>query len=229
MKYLRAVWFFLGTLGIYLVPPLLGWGIGDLGGFFSLYPRLGYAVLVGMLGLATGYQAVDTPEGVKGGKGEEDKRVRRQTVVKVVVILLMYGALAFMPFADRRNIGVMSEGQVARWPGLVLVGIGFALIFWSGFALGRFYSADVTIQRDHRLITTGPYRLIRHPRYLGAFLVAIGLSFLFRSWIGLVASVPFLGVLLFRIRDEESLLHREFGQEWEAYCRRSWRLIPYLY
>jgi hypothetical protein len=70
MKYLRAVWFFLGTLVIYLVPPLLGWGIEDLGGFFSISPRLGYAVLVGMLGLAAGYQAVDTPEGVRGARGK---------------------------------------------------------------------------------------------------------------------------------------------------------------
>jgi len=229
VKYLRAAGFFLGTLGIYLVPPLLGWGIGDLEGFFSLHPRLGYAVLVGALGLAAGFQAMGAPEGLRGGQGEEDKRVRRQSVVKVAVILLMYGGLVFLPFADRRNIGVMFEGQAARWPGLVLVGLGFGLIFWSGFTLGRSYSADVTIQRDHLLVTVGPYRRIRHPRYLGAFLVAVGLAILFRSWVGLAVSVPFLGVLLFRIKDEESLLHQEFGQEWEAYCRRSWRLIPYLY
>jgi protein-S-isoprenylcysteine O-methyltransferase Ste14 len=126
-------------------------------------------------------------------------------------------------------VGVMFEGQAMRWPGLVLAGLGFALIFWSGFALGRLYSADVTIQKNHRLITSGPYRYIRHPRYLGAFLVAIGLAILFRSWVGLAAGVLFLGVLLFRIKDEETLLRREFGQEWETYCKRSWRLLPYFY
>ena len=229
MKYLRAVGFFFGTLGIYLVPPLLGWGIGDLRGFFSLYPRLSYAVLVAVLGLAVVYQAIDAPEGIRGGRGKEDKLIGRQSIVKVVVILAMYGVLVFLPFADRRSIGVMFEGQVLRWPGLVFAGMGFALIFWSGFALGRLYSADVTIQQDHRLITSGPYHHIRHPRYLGACLVAVGLPILFRSWIGLIGSALFLGVLLFRIKDEEALLHREFGPEWEAYCERSWRLIPYLY
>lgn len=229
VKYLRAVGFFFGTLGIYLVPPLLGWGIGDLRGFFSLYPRLGYAVLVAVLGLAVVYQAIDAPEGIRGGRGKAGKLVSRQSIVKIVVILSMYGALVFLPFADRRGIGVMVDSQALRWPGLILVGLGFAWIFWSGFALGRLYSADVTIQKDHRLITSGPYRRIRHPRYLGALLVAVGLPILFRSWIGLMASVLFLGVLLFRIKDEEALLHREFGPEWEAYCGRSWRLIPYLY
>jgi protein-S-isoprenylcysteine O-methyltransferase Ste14 len=141
----------------------------------------------------------------------------------------MYAALVFLPFADRRNIGVMDVTEALRWAGLVAAGLGFALIFWSGIALGRFYSADVTIQQDHRLITTGLYRYIRHPRYLGTLLVAIGLSFLFRSWIGLAVSVLFLGVLLFRINDEETLMQAEFGSDWEAYRQRSWRMIPYLY
>jgi protein-S-isoprenylcysteine O-methyltransferase Ste14 len=52
---------------------------------------------------------------------------------------------------------------------------------------------------------------------------------LFRSWIGLAGSTMFLGVIEFRIKDEEALMHQEFGQEWEAYCKQSWRLMPYLY
>ena len=229
MKYLRAIQFFVGTPLIYLLPLLLGWGIDDLAGFFSLYPRLGYAALIVVLGLVAGYQAIDAPEGLKGGKGEAGKLVRRQSVVKVVVIFLMYVFLAVVPFADRRGMGVMFEGAALRWLGLVLAGLGFALIFWSGFALGRFYSADVTIQKNHRLITIGLYRHLRHPRYLGGVLFAIGFSILFRSWIGLVGGALFLGVVLFRIKDEETLMRQEFGQEWEAYCKQSWRLMPCLY
>jgi protein-S-isoprenylcysteine O-methyltransferase Ste14 len=55
---------------------------------------------------------------------------------------------------------------------------------------------------------------------------AAWLALLFRSWIGLIAVAPLVAVLLFRIRDEEALMRREFGSEWEAYCRRSWRLLP---
>jgi protein-S-isoprenylcysteine O-methyltransferase Ste14 len=229
VKYRRFIQFFLGTLVIYLVPPLLGWGLDDLLGFFALTPRAAYALLIIILGFVAGYQAIGAPEGLRGGKGVEGKLVSRQRSVKVVVILLMYAALVFLPFADRRSIGVMDVNEALRWAGLSATGLGFALIFWSGIALGRFYSADVTIQKDHRLITTGLYRYIRHPRYLGTLLVAIGLSFLFRSWIGLAVSVFFLGVLLFRINDEETLMHVEFGSDWEAYCQRSWRMIPYLY
>jgi protein-S-isoprenylcysteine O-methyltransferase Ste14 len=96
-------------------------------------------------------------------------------------------------------------------------------------ALGRQYSADVTIQEDHHLITNSIYHFIRHPRYLGVIALSIGVSCIFRSWIGLITSVLFLIILLYRIKDEETLMHKEFGGEWEAYCKRSWRLIPYIF
>jgi len=229
MRYLRAVLFFLVTVAIYLGLPLLGWGIGDLRGFFSLYPRLGYAVLVAAFGLAVAYQAVEASEGIRGSRGDESKLLHRQSVVGMVMILVLYAALVFLPFADRRSIGVMMVGLAVRWPGLVLCGLGYTLVFWSGVALGRMYSQEVTIQEGHQLITKGLYHYIRHPRYLGVIMLALGESFLFRSWIGLLATIPVCGMLLYRIKDEEAVLHQEFGEEWEAYCKRSWRLIPHLF
>jgi protein-S-isoprenylcysteine O-methyltransferase Ste14 len=225
---MRAMGFLIGTWLIYLAPPLLGWGIGDLCGFLAAGPRAGYAILVLLLGLGAGVQAIVAPEGIKGGR-KSGQRMRRQSVVKVVVILTMYVGLTFLPFADRRCLAVLDVGATVRWVGLALVGSGYALILWSGFALGRFYSPDVTLQQDHRLVTSGLYRYLRHPRYLGIQLAALGLALLFRSWIGLGLNLPLLAVLLFRIRDEEALLRKTFGAEWDAYCRRSWRLIPYLY
>ena len=229
MKGLRSLGFFINTLLMYLGLPLLGWGFDDPWGFFSLSQRLGYAVLVVALGLAVGYQAFDAPEGIRGSKGKESKLVHRQSIIRVAGVLLLFAAFMFLPFADRRSIGVMSDGHAPRWVGLALFGLGSGLVFWSGIALGRLYSGEVTIQEDHRLITNGLYHYIRHPRYLGAELLAIGLSLVFRSWIGLIVSFAFLGVLLLRIRDEEALMHEEFEQEWEAYCKHSWRLIPFLY
>jgi protein-S-isoprenylcysteine O-methyltransferase Ste14 len=87
----------------------------------------------------------------------------------------------------------------------------------------------VTVQEGHRLITAGLYRYIRHPRYLGAICVAFGASLVFRSWAGLLLNVLLPGLLLERMKDEEALMHQEFGAEWEAYCKRSWRLIPHIY
>jgi protein-S-isoprenylcysteine O-methyltransferase Ste14 len=229
MKYLRAFRYLLIPLIPLIGLPLLGWGIDDLRGFLSIYPRLGFVLVAAVPGLAEAYYVIKAGERNNLSKGEESKLVRRQSVVLHVIAPLLFGTLFFLPFADRRSIGVMMAGQVVRWLGLVLYGLGFVLTSWARAALGRMYSGQVTIQKSHQLIKAGLYRYIRHPVYLGMLCSALGLSFLFRSWIGLVAMVPILVGLLFRIRDEEVVLHKEFGSEWVTYCQQSWRFIPYLY
>jgi len=103
------------------------------------------------------------------------------------------------------------------------------LIFYASWALGRLYSPEVTLQNEHRLVTDGLYRLIRHPRYLGGLLQGIGLALLFRSWMGLIFTGIFLVTILFRIQDEEKMMRQAFGAEWGVYCQRSWRLLPWLF
>ena len=229
MKYLRGISFSLATLVMYLGISLLGWGITDLRGFFSIYPRLGYAVFVAVLSLATGYQAIDAPEGIRGRKGDKNKRLPRQSIVSVLIILLLFGVLIFLPFADRYSIGVLSDNQLVRWSDLILVALGLTTIFWSGVTLGKMYSAEVTIQHNHELITSEIYRYVRHPRYLGALMLSLGLPLLFRSWIVLTLFIPFLIVIVLRIRDEEAVLSIEFGRDWDQYCKHSCRLIPFVY
>lgn len=229
MRILRGIGFFISTLLIYLGPILLGWGLTDLQGFFSLEPRLGYALVVLGLALGVGCQAVDAPEGIRGSKGRKDKLVSRQSVLRYVVIVGLFAGLVLLPYADRHSIGTMEESQLVRWIGVGLFGIGIGLVYWSGLSLGRMYSAEVTLQDGHRLITDGSFRYVRHPRYAGGILMAFGLSLTFLSWIGLVVSVVSIGVFLLRIRDEELLMADTFGEEWEAYCRRTRRLIPFVY
>ncbi|MGD9029800.1 MAG: isoprenylcysteine carboxylmethyltransferase family protein [Anaerolineae bacterium] len=229
MRILRSLGYLVTTLVMYLGIPLLGWGLFDLRRFLSLGPRLACALVVLALGLSVGWQAFRSPEGTSGGSGREESRISRQSVVRVIVIALMYVALLFLPFADRRKIGVLMGTLWARWVGVVVFSLGVGLVFWSGVALGRLYSGHVTLQEDHHLITDGPYRYVRHPRYTGAVLLAFGLALTFRSWVGLVGSTAFIGIILFRITDEEALMKEAFGREWDAYCKETRRLIPFIY
>jgi protein-S-isoprenylcysteine O-methyltransferase Ste14 len=230
MKTVRSIAALLYTLAIYVGLPLLGWGLDDLPGFFALQQVTGYTISIAAFGLLAGC-LVRRPGGVGNtlGKGQEGKFVPRQRIVRILVTAMLFAALVLIPFADRRGIGVLAEGPAMRWAGLALAVLGMGLIFWSGMALGRLYSPEVTLQNGHRLITNGPYRFVRHPRYLGGMIQGIGLSLLFRSWIGLILTLVFVIVILFRVRDEEAMMRREFGAEWEAYCRRSQRLIPFLF
>jgi len=229
VKLLRALLFFISTILIYLAVPLLGWGVTDLVSFFAYGPRIGYAVIVGLFSLAVGIQAFSSVVGIRGGKGQTEKFVSRQHVVRILLVISLYLELFLLPLFDRHSIGVFSASAGFHWLGAGLSAVGYALVFLSGLALGRQYSQEVTIQADHQLITHGAYRYIRHPRYLGIILLAIGVPLVFRSWIGLMAWFLFTCVLVLRIRDEEALLHKEFGMEWEEYSNRSWRLLPYVF
>ncbi len=116
-----------------------------------------------------------------------------------------------------------------RWAGFGIGLAGTALVFWSEAVLGRRWSAQLQLRKDHQLVTTGPYSLIRHPLYTG--LVGFGLAVALVS-----ASGPFLLFvpltiwgLIDRIPKEEKMLSDEFGEEWKAYAGRTKRLLPWVW
>jgi protein-S-isoprenylcysteine O-methyltransferase Ste14 len=87
----------------------------------------------------------------------------------------------------------------------------------------------VAIQPGHALVTTGVYGVIRHPSYLGLLINSLGWALAFRSGVGVLLTALLIPPLLARIRAEETLLHSQFGGEYDAYRSRTWRLIPGLY
>ena len=97
------------------------------------------------------------------------------------------------------------------------------------FVLGRRFSGLVAIQPEHRLVTSGLYGIIRHPSYLGLFVLSLGWALAFRSGVGVILAVLNLVVVLARIESEERLLSETFGAEYDAYRARTWRLLPYIY
>jgi protein-S-isoprenylcysteine O-methyltransferase Ste14 len=81
---------------------------------------------------------------------------------------------------------------------------------------------------EHRLVTTGFYRHIRLPSYLGALPGMIGWVSVFRSGIGLLLTLLLIPAFIPVIRAEKSLLLSEFGKEYASYRRRTWLLLPFL-
>lgn len=210
---------------LYVLLPLLGWGILDLAGFLSHPARLAYVLLIMVLQtlLMIRFPAM----GREAGEGK--KVVARQRVTIILLQLLSLAVVFFAPFDDRRALLVLSISDLWRLPGLVLIAFGFTLMAWAEEVLGRLFSTQVTIQEGHQLVTSGPYRHLRHPRYLGILLFNFGMALVFRSGLTLILALALLIVLLWRIHDEEKLLREEFATAWEAYAQRSWRLVPLVY
>jgi protein-S-isoprenylcysteine O-methyltransferase Ste14 len=137
-------------------------------------------------------------------------------------------AMGFVPaWTDRTN--VWSFGEAVRWPGVAVYAIGGVLRLGPVVVLGQRFSGLVAIQKDHQLVTTGWYGLIRNPSYVGMVAMGVGWCLAFRSGIGVLVTLALIPFLIARINSEERLLASHFGQLYEDYRARTWRLIPWVY
>ena len=136
---------------------------------------------------------------------------------------------AYLPAYTDRIDFLTFGGEAVRWLGVLLYTAGGVLRLAPVFVLGRRFSGLVAIQPGHRLVTTGLYGIIRHPSYLGLFVLTLGWGLAFRSGVGVIIAVLMLIVVLARIKAEERLLRETFGPEYDAYRARTWRLLPYVY
>jgi protein-S-isoprenylcysteine O-methyltransferase Ste14 len=113
--------------------------------------------------------------------------------------------------------------------GMLLAGTGLALRVWSIRTLGAWFSSTVRVREGQQVITSGPYRLIRHPSYTGALLVALGVTTMLGGPIGVALVVAVvIPAYIYRIRVEEAALSRELGTAYDAYAKRTHRLVPWL-
>jgi protein-S-isoprenylcysteine O-methyltransferase len=144
----------------------------------------------------------------------------------VIVGSIIAGHLAGLSDVGPRLL----PGLPWRWFGAGLFAAGTILRWWSIVHLGRFFSVDVAIASDHKVVETGPYRFVRHPSYTGLLLQSAGLGIVLRTALSLlVIIVPTFLVLFHRIRVEEKALLANFGKDYEAYTRRTKRLLPKVF
>ena len=114
--------------------------------------------------------------------------------------------------------------------GFTLILLGMMLRQWTARTMGKEFLVRLDLQPEHRLVDSGPFRTIRHPSYAALLLVAIGTATMLESWLALMVTLGlWLPVVILRVQREEQLLSSRFGQVYEAYRRRTHRLIPGVY
>jgi protein-S-isoprenylcysteine O-methyltransferase Ste14 len=212
-----AIFTAAGTLA-YLGLAFLGWG--GPSAFFAHPPLIAVTLILAALAGAAFFTQANLSPGLREDRGN------RWVIAAFGVIGLMS---AYLPALSDRAGFLTIDGNGVRWLGVALFAAGGALRIWPVFVLGRRFSGLVAIQPGHTLVTTGVYRLIRHPSYLGLLVNATGWALAFRSGVGLVLTAFVLPPLVARMRAEERLLGAQFGAEYEAYRARTWRLVPGVY
>ena len=117
-----------------------------------------------------------------------------------------------------------------RWIGVVIALMGFALLQWAQTILGKSWSDTPRMMKEQVLITSGPYRVIRHPIYTTFILILGSTLFISANWL---IGLSWIGMtvleIISRIRFEESLMLEYFGNQYREYMQRTGRLLPKLY
>ena len=161
--------------------------------------------------------------------GSEDIKDRDKGSLRIIWITIgMANSLALLSAIFIRF--PVSSSAMLPYSGLFMILSGMVLRFFAIGTLGRFFTVDVTIRQGHSLKMDGLYRYIRHPSYSGMLISFYGFGLSLNNWLSLAfADIPVTMVMIYRINIEERLLEKQFGDEYAAYKKRSWRLIPWIF
>ncbi len=118
---------------------------------------------------------------------------------------------------------------VANAGGIILLLAGSGLRSAARRALGESFSQVVKASSKQTLVTSGVYRMARHPIYLGEILVYLSIPMIFSSFYGIIPVFVLIPSSLYRIKVEEKALSSHFGQEYAEYKKRTKKIVPYLY
>lgn len=121
-------------------------------------------------------------------------------------------------------------GQFMRWTGLALFAMGVFLRFWGILHLKSQFTRHVTVREGDEIVSSGPYRKLRHPLYTALLLIGIGMGLFCTSLIAVIlGGAAMIWTLMKRINYEEELLVEKFGPEYVEWMSRRARLIPFIY
>jgi protein-S-isoprenylcysteine O-methyltransferase Ste14 len=161
---------------------------------------------------------------VKAGPGAEKERT--QKIIQLFASIFFI-AILITPSLDYR-FGWSDVPLYIVILGNLLVVLGFFLVFLV-FRENTFAAATIEASRDQKVITTGPYSIVRHPMYIGALIMLFGTPLALGSWWGLLTLILMTLVIALRLLDEEKFLLKNLPG-YKEYCQKTrYRLIPFIW
>lgn len=128
------------------------------------------------------------------------------------------------------GLGLEIQNQLLGWIGMAATFFAGVIHVWSHMVLGRYYAQGLPkIRQGHKLVTTGPYRYVRHPIYVSAILYFVATFLLAANWFFLMIFLTLIPGLYVFAKREEKVLIDHFGSEYSDYMKRSWMFIPMIF
>lgn len=195
-----------------------------LGGSFKLVfmPQIACFCIGSLWSLLT--QPAIVWRGIKNSK--EADHYTAAWIMLTITVCQMLSVLEWAHFHGRHTF----HWNLSSIIGLMCIVMGGALRYWSIKILGRFFTASVMVSDSQKIITKGPYKILRHPSYTGGILTVVGTPLVLEDTYS-VFLTSFLMILVytFRIKAEEKAMIRAFGNSYRTYQQNTWKLIPTLW
>ena len=158
---------------------------------------------------------------------KEESLMDKPTIFLSAVILAYFASMFFYILLPDWIFWAHLDLHITiRWLGVMLGALVIGLLIWIHHTLGRQYSAKLEIQKEHALIEAGPYKKVRHPMYTVfvsfSLAVAIIASNLLLLVFAILIAIPFHWIS----QNEERMLTKQFGEEYQSYMKRTGRFLP---
>ena len=159
------------------------------------------------------------PEGIRADKGSRF----------VLRLAIMVGAVLAIVAGRSASAATTRSANIASWIGWAFSAVASPAALELPDA-GRYFTFTVQTSGDQPVITSGPYRVIRHPSYAGILVAFMGIGLLLGNWLSLIGlSIAVTCGLVFRIRVEERALLRALGADYRTYAATHKRLVPFIW
>jgi protein-S-isoprenylcysteine O-methyltransferase Ste14 len=146
-----------------------------------------------------------------------------------LIWILIFIAIFLAVYLTNFNF-LISKSVIISYLGLSIIVAGIILRTIIIISLGKFFTVDVAINKNHKLKTNGFYKYIRHPSYTASLLSFIGFGISLNNWASLLVVITILLIaFLIRIKTEEEVLANYFGMKYLAYKKNTKKIIPFIY
>ncbi len=161
--------------------------------------------------------------------GKSDKKYSDKNTENYLWVSIIF-SITIGVFVSANFAHPLIPGELLSLIGVIIIIIGMIIRFAAIKQLGRFFTVNVTIRDDHKLIQSGFYKYLRHPSYTGSLLSFLGFGLSLNNWLSLmIIFLPTLFAFIYRMRIEENVLAEQFGKQYLEYINKTKRIIPFIY
>ena len=155
-------------------------------------------------------------------------KVQRRNVGSNALVLVSWVVVFSVPIM----LSKMGTALLPDWVyyiGIAVMVAGIAFRQYAIAVLGRYFSGVLGVQKEQKVVESGPYRLIRHPSYTGVLIFLAGMGLALQSWAAVLVNITIFAVAYgYRMFVEEKVLISELGNNYVEYMKRTKRVIPYI-